>query len=114
MFSISTFDGRTIYKEIIEVTEGFDSKLCNGKGVHGTVYKVVLTFRNRVAVKKLQSLRVSEISQQKEFLNEIRALIEIRHRNIVKLHDFCSHSQNTFFIYEYLERGCLAMLKINL
>ena len=66
-----------------------------------------------VAVKKLQSLGVSEIVQHKEFLNEIRALNEIRHRNIVKLLGFCSHSQHTFLIYEYLERGCLSAILSN-
>uniref|UniRef100_A0A2N9IYM3 non-specific serine/threonine protein kinase n=1 Tax=Fagus sylvatica TaxID=28930 RepID=A0A2N9IYM3_FAGSY len=80
---------------------------------YGTVYKAELTSRNIVAVKKLQSLRVGEIARQKEFLNEIKALTEIRHRNIVKLHGFCSHSQHTFLIYEYLEKGCLATILSN-
>uniref|UniRef100_A0A2N9HCW4 non-specific serine/threonine protein kinase n=1 Tax=Fagus sylvatica TaxID=28930 RepID=A0A2N9HCW4_FAGSY len=113
VFSISTFDGRKIYEDIIEVTEGFDSKFCIGNGGYGTVYKAELTSRNIVAVKKLQSLRVGEIARQKEFLNEIKALTEIRHRNIVKLHGFCSHSQHTFLIYEYLEKGCLATILSN-
>ena len=60
-----------------------------------------------MAVKKLQSLGDGEIAQQKEFFNEIRALTEIRHRNIVKFHGFCSHSQYSFLIYEYLEKGSL-------
>ncbi|GMY06899.1 MDIS1-interacting receptor like kinase 2-like, partial [Fagus crenata] len=113
VFSISTFDGRKIYEDIIEVTEGFDSKFCIGNGGYGTVYKAELTSQNIVAVKKLQSLRVGEIARQKEFLNEIKALTEIRHRNIVKLLGFCSHSQHTFLIYEYLERGCLSAILSN-
>ena len=113
VFSISTFDGRKIYKDIIEVTESFYSKFCIGNGGYGTVYKAKLTSRNIVSVKKLQSLRVGEIAQQTEFLNEIKALTEIRHQNIIKLHGFCSHSQHTFFIYEYLERGCLATILSN-
>ena len=40
-------------------------------------------------------------------------MIEIRHRNIVKLHGFCSHSQHSFLIYEYLERGSLATILSN-
>ena len=56
---------------------------------------------------KLQSLGDGEIAQQKEFFNEIRALTEIRHQNIVKCHGFCSHSQYSFLIYEYLEKGSL-------
>ncbi|KAK7842531.1 mdis1-interacting receptor like kinase 2 [Quercus suber] len=56
VFSISTFDGKAMYKEIIEATQGFDDMFCTGKGKHGTVYKATLTSGNTVAVKKLQSL----------------------------------------------------------
>ena len=64
-------------------------------------------------MKKLLPLCDGEIQQQKELLNEIRALIEISHRNVVKLPGFCSHSQHSFFIYEYLERGSLATILVN-
>ncbi|KAK9993334.1 hypothetical protein SO802_023037 [Lithocarpus litseifolius] len=113
VFSIATFDGRAVYKEIIEATHGFDAMFCIGKGGQGTVYKANLPSGNIVAVKKLQSLGDGEIAQQKEFFNEIRALTEIRHRNIVKLHGFCSHSQHSFFIYEFLEKGCLNTILTN-
>ena len=113
LFSISTFDGRAMYKEIIEATRGFDAMFCIGKGGHGTVYKASLTSGNIVAVKKLQSLCDGKTLQQKEFFNEIRALTEIRHRNIVKLHGFCSHSLHSILIYEYLERGSLAIILTN-
>ncbi|KAK7828292.1 mdis1-interacting receptor like kinase 2 [Quercus suber] len=56
VFSIATFDGRTMYKEIIEATHGFDAMFCIGKGGQGTVYKANLPSGNIVAVKKLQSL----------------------------------------------------------
>ncbi|XP_065636297.1 MDIS1-interacting receptor like kinase 2-like isoform X1 [Quercus suber] len=110
VFSISTFDGKAMYKEIIEATQGFDDMFCTGKGKHGTVYKATLTSGNTVAVKKLQSLCDGEIVQQKEFFNEIRALTEIHHRNILKLHGFCSQSQHSILIYEYFERGSLATI----
>ena len=45
--------------------------------------------------------------QQEEFLNEIQALTEIRHRNIVKFYGFCSHPRQSFIVYEYLESGSL-------
>jgi len=64
-------------------------------------------------VKKLLSPHDGEVAQQKEFINEIRALTEIRHRNIVKLHGFCSHSQHSLLIYEYLESGSLATILSN-
>ena len=113
VFTISSFDGRIMYQEIIDATQNFDANFCIGKGGYGTVYKAMLTLGNIVAVKKLQSLHDGEIAQQKEFLNEIRALTELRHRNIAKFHGFCSHPQHSFLIYEYLERGSLAKILTN-
>ena len=113
VFSISTFDGRAIYKEIIEATQDFDDKFCIGKGGYGVVYKATLTSGNIVVVKKLLPIHDGENAQQKEFFNEIRALTEIRHRNIVKLHGFCSHSQHSFLMYEYFEKGSLNIILTN-
>lgn len=50
------------------------------------------------------------ISQKKTFRSEISALTEARHRNIVKLHGFCSTSEHTFLVYEYLEVGSVGSL----
>ena len=97
VLSISNFDGRAMHKEIIKATEDFDAKFCIGKVGVGVVYKAKLTSRNIVAMKKLLPLCDGDIQQQKELLNEIRALIEIHHRNIVKLYGFCSHSKHSFF-----------------
>nr|XP_023896341.1 probable leucine-rich repeat receptor-like protein kinase At1g35710 [Quercus suber] len=109
VLTLSTFDGRKLYQEIIDATQGFDANFCIGEGGYGTVYKAELISGDIVAVKKLTSLT----SPQKEFLNEINTLLEIRHRNIVKLHGFCSHSQFSILIYEYLEKGSLASILSN-
>ncbi|BBG99344.1 Probable LRR receptor-like serine/threonine-protein kinase [Prunus dulcis] len=63
---------------------------------------------NMVAVKKLHLLHNGKNNFQKEFFNEIRALTEIRHRNIMKLYGFCLHHRHSFLVYEYLERDSLA------
>ena len=94
-----------MYKEVVEVTQGFDALFCIGKGEQGIVYKENLTSGNKVTVKELRSLHDGGIKQQKEFLNEIRTLTEIWNQNIVKLHGFCSHSQFSILIYKYLETG---------
>ena len=67
-FTISSFDGRTMYQEIIDATQNFDANFCMGKGGYGTIYKAKLISGNIVAVKKLQPLHDGEIEQQKEFL----------------------------------------------
>ncbi|XP_022883087.1 MDIS1-interacting receptor like kinase 2-like [Olea europaea var. sylvestris] len=59
-----------------------------------------------VAVKRLHLS--SETANFEAFMSEIRALTEIRHRNIVKLYGFCSNDQNSLLVYEYLDRGSLA------
>ncbi|KAL5559007.1 hypothetical protein UlMin_035218 [Ulmus minor] len=105
LISVSTFDGRAMYEEIIRATEDFDSGYLIGEGGFGSVYKVVLASasHNLVAIKKFHN----PVHDQKEFLNEVRALIEIRHRNIVKLYGYCSHVRLSFLVYEYLEKGSL-------
>ncbi|BBG99345.1 Leucine-rich repeat receptor-like protein kinase family protein [Prunus dulcis] len=109
-FSVLNFDGKSMYEEIIRATEDFDSTYCIGKGGHGCVYRVNLSSGDVVAVKKLHLPWDGETEFQKEFLNEVRALTEIRHRNIVKLCGFCAHKRHSFLVYEYLEKGSLATM----
>ena len=99
-----------VYENIIEAMEEFDSKDCIGVGGYGSVYKAELQTSEVVAVKKLHPLPDGKISNQKAFTSEIRALIEIRHRNIVKLYGFCSHPKHSLLVYEFLEGGSLVKL----
>ncbi|XXG61931.1 hypothetical protein AAC387_Pa05g0410 [Persea americana] len=107
-FSIWDFDGRIVYDDIIQATENFDSNYCIGVGGYGSVYKAELSTGQVVAVKRLHPLEGGSTCDQKSFNNEIKALTEIRHRNIVKLYGFCFHEQCMFLVYEYMERGKLA------
>ena len=109
LISISTFDGRTMYEEIKKATKDFDTMYCIGKGGHGSVYKVELPSGDIVAVKKLHSSDIN-MANHRDFLNEIKALTEIKHRNIVKLRGFCSHPPHSLLVYEYLEGGSLATI----
>ncbi|XP_050157825.1 MDIS1-interacting receptor like kinase 2-like isoform X3 [Malus sylvestris] len=109
-FSVLNFDGKSMYEEIIRVTENFDSTYCIGSGGQGSVYKANLSSDNIVAVKKLHQLWDGEKNLETAFLNEIRALTEIRHRNIVKLYGFCSHHRHSFLVYEFVDRGSLAAI----
>ena len=107
--SISTFDGRTMYEENIKATKDFDLMYCIRKGGHGSIYKAELPSGNIVAVKKLHPSDI-DMANQRDFLKEVRAPTEIKHRNIVKLLGFCSHPRHSFLVYEYLERGSLATI----
>ncbi|KAI8548254.1 hypothetical protein RHMOL_Rhmol07G0259300 [Rhododendron molle] len=107
-FFISSHNRRAMYNVILKATNDFDAKYCIGKGGYGTVYKAKLPSGLTVAVKKFHHL--SEKDDRQGFLIEVWALTEIKHRNIVKILGFCSHAQNPFLIYEYLERGSLASI----
>ncbi|XP_031273165.1 MDIS1-interacting receptor like kinase 2-like [Pistacia vera] len=111
--SILTFDGKIMYEEIASATENFDAKHCIGRGGFGSVYRAQLKSGTILAIKKFHSLQLDEIEDQKEFLNEIRALTEVRHRNIVNFFGLCVHSRDSFLVYEYLERGSLATFLSN-
>ncbi|RWR96558.1 putative Leucine-rich repeat receptor-like protein kinase family protein [Cinnamomum micranthum f. kanehirae] len=106
--SIWNYDGIIIYEDIIQATENFDNKYCIGEGGYGKVYKADLPQDQVVAVKKLHPLEDGEQLDQRTFRNEIQVLTEIRHRNIVKLYGFCSHTRCSFLVYQYMERGSLA------
>ncbi|CAH1413827.1 unnamed protein product [Lactuca virosa] len=107
-FSITSFDGKVVYVDILKATNGFDEAYCIGTGGYGVVYKAELQPNNVVAVKKLHPS--SENVDHNGFLNEVRALTNIRHRNIVKLYGYCSHVCHSFLIYEYLEKGSLGSI----
>ncbi|CAI9276209.1 unnamed protein product [Lactuca saligna] len=104
-FSITGFDGKVVYVDILRATNDFDEAYCIGIGGYGIVYKAELQPNKMVAVKKLHSS--FENVDHNGFLNEVRALTNIRHRNIVKLYGYCSHVRHSFLIYEYLEKGSL-------
>ncbi|CDP18613.1 unnamed protein product [Coffea canephora] len=108
LFAICAYDGKALYKEIVRSTEVFSETYCIGKGGCGSVYKAQLPSGEVVAVKRLHN--APNVAKDKSFLNEIRALTEIKHRNIVKLFGFCSNGQHSILVYEYLERGSLAKI----
>ncbi|TYH17359.1 hypothetical protein ES288_A05G186100v1 [Gossypium darwinii] len=106
--SILNYDGKIVYEDIIEATESFDEKYCIGSGGSGRVYKAKLTLGPVLAIKKLLCLGGEQMEKLRSFTNEIRALTEIRHKNIVKFYGFCCHGPHKFLVYDYIERGSLA------
>ncbi|KAL4653754.1 hypothetical protein ACB092_01G328300 [Castanea dentata] len=107
LFSIWNYDGKIAYEDIIEATKDFDISYCIGTGGYGSVYKAQLPSGKIVAVKKLHRLEAENPTFDKSFKNEVKMLVAIRHRNIVKLLGYCLHNRCMFLIYEYMERGSL-------
>jgi serine/threonine protein kinase len=98
-----------VFENIIEATENFDDKYLIGVGSQGNVYKAELSADSVVAVKKLHLVTDKEMScfSSKSFMSEIETLTGIKHRNIIKLYGFCSHSKFSFLVYKFLEGGSL-------
>ncbi|KAL3513920.1 hypothetical protein ACH5RR_026637 [Cinchona calisaya] len=108
LFAVWSFDGKMVYEEIIKATEDFNSNHCIGVGGNGSVFKAKMPNGQLVAVKKLHTPETIGLSNLIEgFRSEIRALTEIRPRNIVKLYGFCSHALHAFLVYEFSEGGSL-------
>jgi Leucine-rich repeat (LRR) protein len=108
-FAVWGYEEEILHDTIIQATNNFNSNNCIGKGGYGIVYRTMLPTGQVVAVKKLHPSRDGELMSFKTFRNEIRMLIDIRHRNIVKLYGFCSLREHSFLVYEFIERGSLKM-----
>jgi serine/threonine protein kinase len=108
ILSIWYFDGKIAFEDIIRATDNFDEKYCIGVGGYGSVFKVELESRVVFAVKLLHSME--EYSDEGTFHAEIEVLTKIRHRCIVKLYGFCSHSECKFLVYDLIERGSLSSI----
>ncbi|KAM2511544.1 hypothetical protein PS1_035915 [Malus domestica] len=97
------------FGEVVKAVDDFHDKHCIGIGGFGRVYKAELESGQVVAVKRLNTEDSNDIPaiNLQSFENEIRTLINIRHRNIIRLYGFCSRRGCIFLLYEYFERGSL-------
>ncbi|KAJ4756425.1 Leucine-rich receptor-like protein kinase family protein [Rhynchospora pubera] len=105
--SIWERDGKFSFSDIVNATDNFNEVFCIGQGEFGSVYKAELSVGQVIAVKRIQAQDAEDVQDinKKSFENEIRALTEVRHRNIVKLHGFCLSGDYMYLVYEYLEKG---------
>ena len=93
------YDGKIAYEDIIKVTEDFDIRYCIGICSYGRIYKAQFPSGKVVALKKFHRLETKELSFDKYFKKQkVKMLTEIRHRNIVKLHGYCSHKRSMFLV----------------
>ena len=91
--------------EMRTATQNFDEVFIVGTGGFGHVYKGYIDGGSTpVAIKRLKP-----DSQQggREFLNEIRMLSQLRHRNIVSLIGYCNDNREMILVYDFMTRGNL-------
>ncbi|XBI42555.1 hypothetical protein VPH35_126875 [Triticum aestivum] len=86
-----------------EITHGFSDDMEIGRGGFATVYKATLE-NGAVAVKKLRNTHIHE----KEFLGEIKCLVKLKHKNIVRFLVYCSDTQGNMANYN----GTLVMADV--
>ncbi|XP_024929883.3 MDIS1-interacting receptor like kinase 2-like [Ziziphus jujuba] len=107
-FAAWNHDGKKVHEEIVAATENFDSKYCIGVRGNGSVYKTLLSTGQLVAVKRFHEN--DGIDHQQAFKSETSILPKVRHRNIIKLFGFCSHTRYSFLVYEFVELGSLVKI----
>ncbi|EMS66361.1 Cysteine-rich receptor-like protein kinase 29 [Triticum urartu] len=87
-----------------EATDNFSQRNKLGEGGFGAVYKGILPDGKEIAVKKLVGTAGHGLHQ---LHNEVLLLAELQHKNLVRLHGFYSHRDDTLLVYEYIKNGSL-------
>uniref|UniRef100_A0A0D9ZGC9 Protein kinase domain-containing protein n=1 Tax=Oryza glumipatula TaxID=40148 RepID=A0A0D9ZGC9_9ORYZ len=102
------------YSELSDATNGFSTDQVLGEGGFGVVYKGKLSTgkdidgekqERLVAVKRFEDQGYSQLFN--DFLDEILAIIPLRHNNIVQLVGWCCEEQEVMLMYEYMHNGSL-------
>ncbi|KAK7841048.1 leaf rust 10 disease-resistance locus receptor-like protein kinase-like 1.1 [Quercus suber] len=94
------------YSELEEATNNFDLEKELGDGGFGTVYHGKLHDGREVAVKRLYEHNYRRVEQ---FMNEVKILTRLHHKNLVSLYGCTSHhSRELLLVYEYIPNGTVA------
>ncbi|KAL2602495.1 hypothetical protein AAZV13_10G230100 [Glycine max] len=95
-----------LYEQLKEATNNFDHTKELGDGGFGTVYYGKLPDGREVAVKRLYEHNWKRVEQ---FINEVKILTRLRHKNLVSLYGCTSrHSRELLLVYEYISNGTVA------
>ncbi|KAK6155334.1 hypothetical protein DH2020_009582 [Rehmannia glutinosa] len=89
--------------ELSSATRNFSDKSLIGQGKFGEVYKGLLHDGMLVAIKK----RPGPPTQ--EFVDEVRYLSSIQHRNLVTLLGYCQENDLQILVYEYIPNGSVSV-----
>ncbi|KAK3189345.1 hypothetical protein Dsin_028906 [Dipteronia sinensis] len=94
------------YSELAEATNNFHREQELGGGGFGTVYHGMLRDGREVAVKRLYEHNCRRVEQ---FMNEIKILALVCHKNLVMLYGCTScRSQGLLLVYEFIPNGTVA------
>ncbi|KAL1353344.1 L-type lectin-domain containing receptor kinase IX.1-like [Arachis ipaensis] len=93
------------YKELAQATNEFSNDRKLGSGGSSQVYKGFLSHSGRaVAVKRI----FADIQGgEKIFINEVKIISRLIHRNLVQFIGWCHNKQEFFLVFEYMPNGSL-------
>lgn len=110
----SRFEGSNVYfgvpvfsySELEAATNNFDPTRELGDGGFGTVYYGKLEDEREVAVKRLYEQNYRQVEH---FINEVKILTRLHHKNLVSLYGCTSHhSRELLLVYEFIPNGTVA------
>ncbi|RXH90704.1 hypothetical protein DVH24_035468 [Malus domestica] len=93
------------YKDMKSATKKFSQENKLGEGGFGDIYKGTLNNVKIVAVKKLVALQSDRAKAN--FLNEVKLISNVHHRNLIRLLGCCSKGPELLLIYEYMANSSL-------
>ncbi|KAL8049118.1 hypothetical protein ABFX02_06G000800 [Erythranthe guttata] len=89
--------------ELSLATRNFSEQSLIGQGKFGEVYKGLLHDGILVAIKKRPG------TPTQEFVDEVRYLSSIQHRNLVTLLGYCQENDLQIIVYEYIPNGSVSV-----
>ncbi|XP_030446850.1 wall-associated receptor kinase 2-like [Syzygium oleosum] len=91
--------------ELAKATNNYDDSNKLGEGGFGSVYRGTMAGDTVVAVKKPKDVHKSLIKG--DFQHELEIVMQINHKNVVKLHGVCLETRIPLLVYEYISNGTL-------
>ncbi|KAK1354864.1 Receptor-like serine/threonine-protein kinase [Heracleum sosnowskyi] len=92
------------FSTLVQATKNLANSNKIGQGGFGPVFKGMLEDGQEVAVKCLSE---TSIQGTKEFMNEVKFIAKLQHRNLVRLLGYCTDGENKMLIYEYMPNKSL-------
>ncbi|KAK8542796.1 hypothetical protein V6N12_015376 [Hibiscus sabdariffa] len=90
--------------EFLKKTLKLSNKDIIGVGGYGTVYRLTMNETMVFAVKRLNR---GTADRERGFERELEAMGDIKHRNIVTLHGYCTTPHYNLLVYELMPNGSL-------